>query len=315
MKNYLIFLGGIALASTFFVLAAYTHPDSTAADSANNSDEFRPNKIYDKPFQAIYAPPVPAKIDFAGEELPQNQFDAYERFDRELMQICFSHSSTMSTMKLAARYFPTIEPILAKYNVPDDIKYIALAESNLRNATSPAGAKGIWQFMPETARSFGLEVGDEIDERYNLPKVTEAACKLLTQSYKSFNSWTLAAASYNMGPAGLRKNMDSQKHTSYYDLNLNQETSRYIPRILVFKYVMQDPQTYGFMLDKADLYPALPKYKDVEVRTPIPNWSDFAKEQGISYRTLKLHNPWIMSEKLTNKSGKVYLVQIPINEK
>lgn len=311
MKNYLIFLGGVALASTFFVLAAYTEPDSTA----ENTDEFRPNKVYDKPFQNIYAPPVPAKIDFAGEVLPQEQFDAYERFDRELMQICFSHASTMSTIKLAARYFPTIEPILAKNNMPDDIKYIAIAESNLRNATSPAGAKGIWQFMPETARSYGLEVGDEIDERYNLPKVTEAACQLLTKSYKSFNSWTLAAASYNMGPAGLRRNMDSQKHDSYYDLNLNQETSRYIPRILVFKYVMQDLKTYGFLLDKADLYPPLPQYKNVEVSTPIANWSDFAKENGISYRVLKQHNPWIMSDKLTNKLRKTYSVQIPINEK
>jgi len=314
MKTFIVFISGIAVASTLFIFTAYTEPDSTS-DKGTTRTTYRPNRSADKPFQKIYAPPIPEKIEFAGEEMPQDKFDAFERFDRELLNICFSHATTMNSMKLAGRYFPTIEPILKKNGVPDDIKYLAVTESNLRNATSPAGAKGIWQFMPETARSYGLEVSDEIDERYHLEKVTEAACKLLSKTQKDFNSWTLAAAGYNMGPAGVRRTMTAQKHDSYYDLHLNNETSRYVPRILVFKYVMQDPTAYGFYLDKEDLYPPLPKYKNVEVSTAVPSWAEFAQQQGITYRNLKVHNPWIMSDKLTNKLRKTYLVQIPIDEK
>lgn len=317
MKNYLIFLSGVAVCSAFFLFTAYTEPDSSQTDTSKRGNQHfgSSDRLHDKPFQTIYAPPIPDKIDFAGEEMPKEKFDALERFDRELMAICFGHSTTMNNIKLAARYFPTIEPILAKNGVPDDIKYLAVTESNLRNATSPAGAKGIWQFMPETAKSYGLEVNDEIDERYHLEKVTEAACKLLSKSRKDFGSWTLAAAAYNMGPARLRGHLDFQKHTSYYDLHMNQETSRYVPRILVFKYVMQDPKKYGFHLEPEDLYPPLPKYKLVEVKGAVPSWSTFAQEQGITYRNLKVHNPWILDDKLTNRAGKTYYVQIPIDEK
>lgn len=313
MNKVIIFFSGIALTTTFFFCTAYSDKDNAATlfDISAKNDY----KNHNNTFQTIYAPPMPDEVNLAGEILPKDQFDAYERFDRELMGISFSHGTTMASMKLAGRYFPTIEPILAKNGIPDDFKYLAVAESNLRNATSPAGAKGLWQFMPATAREYGLEVSDEIDERYDIEKVTEAACLFLKRAYKDFGSWTLAAASYNMGGGRLREHLRTQKHTSYYDLNMNTETSRYVPRILAFKYIMQNPETYGFYLKKEELYAPLPSYKIVQVSTPIENWSDFAQAQGITYKNFKVHNPWILGDKLTNKARKTYNIKIPIGEK
>ena len=252
----------------------------------------------------------PANVDFAGEKAPLNVYDVRERFDRELLVNANLHSSTILIMKRANRAFPIIEPILAKYNVPDDFKYLAVIESALTNAVSPSGAKGFWQFLPDTAREKGLEVNDGVDERYHLEKSTEAACKYLISAKEKFGSWTLAAASYNGGMNGVGKKIEEQMVGNYYDLLLTDETSRYVFRILALKEIMKNPSQYGFDINKQDLYENLPT-KKVEVDSTINDLAQFAKSQGVNYKILKLHNPWLRDKKLENKNKKKYILDIP----
>ena len=256
---------------------------------------------------AMYFPP---SVDFAGEKAPLNVYDVRERFDRELLVNANLHSSTILIMKRANRAFPIIEPILAKYNVPDDFKYLAVIESALTNAVSPSGAKGFWQFLPDTAREKGLEVNDIVDERYHLEKSTEAACKYLLSAKEKFGSWTLAAASYNGGMNGVGKKIEEQMVGNYYDLLLTDETSRYVFRILALKEIMKNPNQYGFDISKQDLYENLPT-KKVEVDSSITDLAQFAKMEGVNYKILKLHNPWLRDKKLENKSKKKYILEIP----
>ena len=256
---------------------------------------------------AMYFPP---SVDFAGEKAPLNVYDVRERFDRELLVNANLHSSTILIMKRANRAFPIIEPILAKYNVPDDFKYLAVIESALTNAVSPSGAKGFWQFLPDTAREKGLEVNDIVDERYHLEKSTEAACKYLLSAKEKFGSWTLAAASYNGGMNGVGKKIEEQMVGNYYDLLLTDETSRYVFRILALKEIMKNPSLYGFDISKQDLYENLPT-KKVEVDSSITDLAQFAKTQGVNYKILKLHNPWLRDKKLENKNKKKYVLEIP----
>lgn len=256
---------------------------------------------------AMYFPP---SVDFAGEKAPLNVYDVRERFDRELLVNANLHSSTILIMKRANRAFPIIEPILAKYNVPDDFKYLAVIESALTNAVSPSGAKGFWQFLPDTAREKGLEVNDVVDERYHLEKSTEAACKYLLSAKEKFGSWTLAAASYNGGMNGVGKKIEEQMVSNYYDLLLTDETSRYVFRILALKEIMKNPSQYGFDISKQDLYENLPT-KKVEVDSSITDLAQFAKTQGVNYKILKLHNPWLRDKKLENKNKKKYVLEIP----
>ncbi len=256
---------------------------------------------------AMYFPP---SVDFAGEKAPLNVYDVRERFDRELLVNANLHSSTILIMKRANRAFPIIEPILAKYNVPDDFKYLAVIESALTNAVSPSGAKGFWQFLPDTAREKGLEVNDIVDERYHLEKSTEAACKYLLSAKEKFGSWTLAAASYNGGMNGVGKKIEEQMVGNYYDLLLTDETSRYVFRILALKEIMKNPSQYGFEISKQDLYENLPT-KKVEIDSSITDLAQFAKTQGVNYKILKLHNPWLRDKKLENKSKKKYILEIP----
>ena len=260
----------------------------------------------------VTAPPIPEQVDFAGELLPMDNFDAKERFDRELIANCFRHSSTLLFLKKANRYFPIIEPILAQQGVPDDIKYLAVAESALSNATSPAGAKGFWQFMPQSAKERGLEVNAEVDERYHLEKATVAACQYLKEAYQQLGSWTLAAAAYNMGSLGLRKQLKKQGGTSYFDLDLNAETARYILRIMAIKTIMQAPETYGFQLSQKDLYPPMPRFKAITEKGNIPDLAAYAQKHHISYRMLKLYNPWLLDATLSNTENRTYTIKIPI---
>jgi membrane-bound lytic murein transglycosylase D len=252
----------------------------------------------------------PAKIDFAGENVPLNISDVKERLDRELLVNANLHSSTLLIMKRANRVFPIIEPILKQYAVPDDFKYLAVIESNLTNAVSPAGARGIWQFMPQTAKEKGMEVTETVDERYHLEKATEAACKYLIEAKNKFGNWTLAAASYNGGVAGVNKQIDNQKVPSYYDLLLNEETSRYVFRILALKEIMKNPEKFAFNLSPSELYQNIPT-KKVEVTSSIADLAQFAKDQGINYKILKIHNAWLRDTKLDNPSGKTYYFDIP----
>lgn len=252
----------------------------------------------------------PTTTDFAGETAPLHVVDVRERLDRELLINANLHSTTTLILKRANRAFPVIEPILAKYGIPDDFKYLAVIESGLVNAVSSAGARGVWQFMPETAKEKGMEVNDFVDERYHLEKSTEAACKYLLAAKNKFGSWTMAAASYNGGMNGVNKKIEEQQVTNYYDLALTEETSRYVFRILALKEIMKNPGKYGFNIYPTDLYSPIPT-KKIEVDSTITDLASFAKTQGINYKILKIHNPWLRDKKLVNSSKKKYEIEIP----
>ncbi|WP_114758347.1 lytic transglycosylase domain-containing protein [Flavobacterium sp. AG291] len=271
------------------------------------------HSAYDKPTDETAKKEhyVPSEIDFAGEKTPLTISDVAERFDRELLVNANLDATTKIIIKRANRAFPVIEPILKKNGVPDDFKYLAVIESGLVNVTSPAGAKGVWQFMPDTARERGLEVNDIVDERYDLKKSTEAACTYLLNAYKKFGSWTLAAASYNGGVTGVNKQITFQGVSNYYDLLLTDETARYVFRILALKEIMQHPERYNFVVPQSEMYQLLP-VKTVDVTSSIPDLAVFAKEQGINYKILKIHNPWLRDRKLDVASGKGYIIEIPL---
>jgi hypothetical protein len=267
--------------------------------------------LEDKLPQVIQPVSLDQSFDFAGEALPMDNFDVRERLDRELLTNTYWHSTTLQHIKNTYKYFPIIEKILAENDMPEDFKYLAVAESSLRNATSPAGARGIWQFMKNTGAFYGLEINSEVDERYHLEKATQAACKYLKDYYEQFGSWTLSAAAYNMGGPRLKKEMEVQRADNFYDLNLNQETNRYIFRLVAIKEILKTPEKFGFYLEAGDGYKPLTDYKIVKVSSSIPNLGDFAKEYGITYRMLKVYNPWLRTSKLTNRSGKTYEIKIP----
>lgn len=250
-------------------------------------------------------------FDFCGEKVPLHLVDVQERLDRELVINRNLHASTELIIKRANRMFPVMEPILKKYGVPDDFKYLAVIESKLENAVSPAGARGVWQFMPATAKEYGMEVNDFVDERYHLEKATEAACKYLLDAKKKFGSWTMAAASYNGGMAGMTRQMDRQKGTDYYDLLFVEETSRYVFRILAMKEIMQNPVKYGYDIPQNELYQPITT-KKVEINTAVENLAEWSINQGINYKILKIHNPWLRDISLKNTSGKMYQIEIPI---
>ena len=240
-----------------------------------------------------------------------SHFDAKERLDQELIANSYRHSSTILFIKNSGKYFPVIEKILAEEGMPDDLKYLAVAESGLENATSPMGAKGFWQFMKGTAQEYGLTVNSEVDERLDIEKSTRAACKYLKRLHGQFDSWILAAAAYNMGGPNLKKHSSSQKANTYFDLNINEETMRYVFRIVAIKEIMKNPRTYGFYIDDYQKYEPLPTTYSVEVNGAVGNWADFATKYGMSYRELKLFNPWLVDSKLTNSAGATYSIKIP----
>ena len=254
----------------------------------------------------------PTTVDFAGENAPLNVSDVRERFERELLINANLDATTLLIIKRANRAFSVIEPILKQNGVPDDFKYLAVIESGLINAVSPSGAKGVWQFMPETAKEKGMEVNDIVDERYHLEKATHAACVYLIKAKEKFGTWTMAAASYNGGMSGVSKQIDIQKVTNYYDLLLNDETSRYVFRILALKEIMQNPEKFGFLVEKQDLYSALPT-KKIEVDSTISDLASFAIQQGVNYKILKIHNPWLRDKKLDNPIRKKYIIEIPLS--
>ncbi len=258
----------------------------------------------------IYSLPLPKSVNFCGEQVPLDQFDVKEKLDRELLVNTYWQSNTLLNIKRANKYFPVIEPILKKNGIPDDFKYLALIESGFTNVVSPAGAAGFWQIMKSAGRERGLEITSEVDERYHLEKATQAACDYLKEAYEKFGSWTLAAASYNMGMAGLEKQMKLQKANTYYDLILNEETSRYVYRILAVKEILNNPENYGFRVRPQDLYHPVQTFT-VSVDTPISDIAEFARQIGTNYKTVKLFNPWIRKNYLTNKTGKTYQITLP----
>ncbi len=248
----------------------------------------------------------------AEEDFPMDNFDALERLDRELLVNSYWHSSTLLNIKNARRYFPIISPILAEEGVPDDFKYVAVIESNLRNETSPAGARGIWQFMSSVARGYDLEITNEVDERYHLEKSTRAACALIKRYKERFGTWTNALGAYNMGETRFAKEQSIQNMKSYFDMNFGIETGRYLFRVLAMKEIMENPTDFGFYVDNEDpLYQPLTDYHTLTVDTSISNLGTYALEHGTSYRMLKVYNPWLTSNKLTVPPGKSYQIKVP----
>lgn len=250
-------------------------------------------------------------FSFAGEVIPEENFDALERLDRELIINAYLHSAMLMNIKLANRYFPVIETILEKYGIPEDFKYLCVAESNLRMAVSPAGAKGLWQFMEVVGKAYGLEINAEVDERYHVERSTEAACRFILHLKKRFGTWTMAAAAYNMGETILNKRITDQLAGTFYDLNLNEETSRYVFRVMAIKEIMKDPELFGFYVAEDHLYAPMDTFDIVTVEGPIPALSAFAAQHSTSYRMLKVYNPWLIGTALTNKSGKHYEIRVP----
>ena len=259
----------------------------------------------------IKALKIPDELTFAGEKVPTELYDIKERMDRELLVNTYWQSNGLLLIKRAHKYFPVIEPMLKKYGIPDDFKYLAVAESGLENNSSSAGAAGFWHFLKSSAKEYGLEVNQNVDERYNLEKATKVAADYLKKSKKRFGTWTLAAAAYNAGNARIARNLKKQQVTDYYDLLLNSETSRYVLRIVALKEVLSYPKKYGFEFDKEDLY-TYPETRTVKVDTVITNIASFAKGFNINYKELKLHNAWLRENKLNNKSRKSYKITIPV---
>jgi hypothetical protein len=254
--------------------------------------------------------PLPDTADFAGELVPMDIFYVREQFDRELTVNTYWHSATLLILKRSTRWLPVIEPILAKNGIPDDFKYLALIESGLLNVVSPSGAVGYWQFLEKTGKEYGLEINKEVDERYHVEKATEAACRYLNKSYAKFSSWTLVAASYNAGQNRIDDVIGDQTTRNFYEMYLNDETSRYIYRILAMKYICRDPVNYGFKLEKGDYYDPL-ETKPLVVKETISNLPLFARQQNTSYKMLKEMNPWLRSDKLTVKLAEEYVILLP----
>ena len=280
--------------------------------SAGNTQDISATKEQLAPqILRVEALDIPNVMTFAGERVPLQDTDVRERLDREIHVNTYWHSNMLLMIKKANRFFSEIEPLLKKYNLPDDFKYLAVAESGLDNVTSHAGASGFWQFMKATGKEYGLEINNYVDERYNLELATKVAAQYLINSKELFGSWTNAAAAYNAGNAGITKQMKRQDATDYYSLLLNSETGRYVFRILAFKEILSNPEKYGFYVDQQDLYQAIPT-KTIIIDTPVEDFAKFAKQQGINYKILKIHNPWLRDTYLKNASGKAYSIKIPI---
>jgi hypothetical protein len=263
------------------------------------------------PTYKIKALKLPNNLNLAGERVPLEKSDIRERMDRELLVNTYWQSNGLLLIKRANKYFPILEPLLKKYGLPDDFKFLALAESAFIDETSSAGAAGMWHFMKATGKEYGLEINSNVDERYNIEKSTKVAAEYLIKSKKRFNSWTLAAASYNVGSFGVSRRLKTQEVDSYYDVKLPNETERYVFRIIALKEVISNPKKYGFVFDQEDLY-TLPKTRTITIDTPIPNITEFAKKYGLTYKEFKIHNSWLRENKLNNSSRKVYKIKIPI---
>ena len=302
-KKYFIVFGSVVVLLSIIKLLNYSFFD-------NHSD-----KGYEDYFNSNYKTfniRIPKNLNFSGEKVPINDFSVHDAMERELVINTYWQSQSLLLHKRANRWFPIIEPILKKNNIPEDFKYIALIESQLTNVVSPQGATGFWQIVEATGTGYGLEITDEVDERYNVVKSTEAACKYFKEAYKIFNNWTLVAASYNIGMGGLQGQLDKQKVTKYYDLLLNEETARYVYRILAMKEIIARPKVYGYMIRKKDLYPVI-QTKKIIIDSTIHNLADFAISQKINYKILKMFNPWLRTNSLTNSGNKKYVLELPKN--
>ncbi len=309
LKNGLLLLGLFFVVSTLIYAVQGSSEEMTNSQKITDATEPKLDKNVAQGYR-ISAIDIPEDLNFAGESVPQSDPEVMERIDREFLVNTYWQSNAVLLIKRANMYFPIIEPILAKNGIPDDLKYLAVAESGLQNVVSHAGASGFWQIMKATGQQYGLEVNDNVDERYHLEKSTQVACDYLNKYYKKYGTWTLAAASYNAGTGAIDKYMGIQQVNDYYDLLLGQETGRYVFRIMAIKEILSHPEKYGFDVQKDDLYKAVPTFK-VDVDEPILSFADFAQKYEINYKILKRHNPWLREPHLNNSSKKKYAIEIP----
>ena len=299
----------LLLAGIFTLTATYI----SGSETAKQPQPQFVGKILDPtvaPLQTITQVPLPQTLTFAGERIPLEDPEVKERFDRELTLIVHQHSTTIRILKLANRWFPEIESTLRANGIPDDFKYLAVAESGLENVTSPSDAKGFWEFLAATARSYGLEVNAEVDERLHLEKSTQAACQYLQGAFNKFGNWTIAAAAYNRGVEGVQKNMNEQFQYDFYKLYLNLETARYVFRIAAYKQFIENAANYGYVFDQTDLYPPLAT-RVISV-DKIDDGFTFATSFGTTYRQLRILNPWMREPYLRTKPGKMYYIKLPL---
>ena len=296
MKNKTILIGILGIALVYVGLR------SAQSNEAQHPIEVRPSTV--KPFV------LPEQLDFAGESLALNMMEVKEKLDREILVNTYWQSNNLLMLKRSSKYFPIIEPILSRNSIPNDFKYLALIESGLQNVVSPAGAAGYWQIMKSTGRENGLEINNEIDERYHIEKSTQVACDYLNEAYERFGNWTLAAASYNMGMAGTARRLSEQGVKSYYDLLLNSETARYVYRIAAVKHINENLEEFGYVYHQDQGY-SFPEMDTISVHSEVPDWISWAKTQGITYNTLRNYNPWIQSQQLSNSTNKAYHIWVP----
>jgi len=297
IKPLALYLSGTVVVSAILLLFI-------SSDCNHDSSFVSTNEVYH------LAPALPDSLTFCGESVPLEYFDVKEALEREILVNSYYHSQTILLIKRANRFFPEIEAILKANGIPDDFKYLAVAESGLENVVSPKKAVGFWQILEGTAKDYGMEINEEVDERYHIAKSTEVACKYLTESYSKFNNWTLTAASYNIGRLGVDRQITRQKESNYYNLLFGEETARYVYRILALKLILSNPAEYNFHIATDELYQPY-RYKDEIVNTPIESWADFANSHKTNYKILKYLNPWLRDDKLTNNSGKEYQIRIP----
>lgn len=288
---------------------------SFACSAASPSMEFSADDATQPTASDVYYVRLPAELTFAGERVPLEYPDVRQALEREMSVTMFMHSRTLQTLRAMRRYFPVIEPILKKYGVPEDFKYLAMAESGLNpEAMSSAKAAGMWQLMTSAAKDFGVETGDNVDMRYHIEASTEAAAKYLAAAYKRYGSWTMAAASYNLGLAGVTRRANTQQVESYYDLYMPEETMRYVYRILSMKLVGESPQLYGFRLRDANYLKPFANFVSVEISNEDIDWSALAVQYNTNYKILRMLNPWIRSYQYANKSKKSYTVLFPTKD-
>ncbi len=300
-----IVLVSIVVIAVFFINAE-TNVNKSVTEAQASIDTSGDNSYSYK----IKALKIPEDLNFCGEPVALDKTDVRERIDRELLVNTYWQSNALLWFKRTHKYFPVIEPILKEKGVPDDFKYLAVIESDLRNVTSPAGARGMWQMLKDAGRENGLEVNDNVDERYHLEKATRAACDYLIKAKERLGSWTLAAAAYHGGNFGIEKRLRQQMVDDYYDVLAGENTERYIPRIVAAKEILSNPEKYGFEFEEEDLYVLGPTYT-VKVDTVITNIAAFAKNFDTNYKELKMYNPWLRENKLNNKSRKMYEIKIP----
>ena len=301
IKNFklLYFLSGVVLTIVVISISG-----SDIIENKNADDDQYPQGY------KIITPHLPEAMDFAGERVPLENFEVYERMEREFIVNTYFHSATILAIKRANRWFPVIEPILKKNNVPDDFKYLCVAESNLENVISPAGAVGFWQITKDAGKKYKLEINSLIDERYNVEKSTQAACDYLNDSHLLYGTWTMAAASYNFGTNGIDEQIMKQKAKNYYNLVLGPETERYLARIISLKYIMQNKEAYGFDIQDDELYQPLKTY-NVVLDSSVRNFADYAASFGLNYKILKLYNPWLRDNYLSNPHKDAYTIKLP----